>query len=447
MIAQLNEIIPPLATPISDSAGGSTRPWKLARNVGDFGKRICTTLFLIFFYILAIANFIFRFYTVYFMFHLIIFITYSIYNSVGVFHSLISLHFILFFSLYFMQKTVEIYQLPDSPPPPSPPSPLSLLPSPLLVSPSPPPLPLIPKLPEVISIRPTSPVRTKSIITKRSIPPTRTPPPNQTCSQSAAVSVFQAITVTDEEIQLDLSAPLSFKGWPVGYINYQGNVERFLAYSSGQVYSNTRQENVQKALKKYWALRYNLFSKFTRGILLDEESFYSACPEVLSVHIARRCHGKTAIDPFCGAGGNIIQLAKTRKNCIAMDIDANKIFMAKNNAQVYGVQNKIKFETRDFFETVDRPKADVLYMSPPWGGPDYLNIDVFKLSHMFRSQGGGQRLLQIAREISPKVAIHLPRNIDIKECVAIAEYLNFERIKIEKNIIQGKLNSITIFLS
>lgn len=74
-----------------------------------------------------------------------------------------------------------------------------------------------------------------------------------------------------------------------------------------------------------------LFSKFEHGILLDDgiytntisfcvffyrlmfftESFYSVCPEILSYHIAKRCKNDIALDPFCGAGGNIIQLAFT----------------------------------------------------------------------------------------------------------------------------------------
>lgn len=41
------------------------------------------------------------------------------------------------------------------------------------------------------------------------------------------------------------------------------------------------------------------------------ESFYSVCPEILSLHIAKRCKSNIAMDPFCGAGGNIIQLALT----------------------------------------------------------------------------------------------------------------------------------------
>jgi len=78
-----------------------------------------------------------------------------------------------------------------------------------------------------------------------------------------------------------------------------------------------------------------LFSKFEHGILLDDgiyintiyfflffffnkiiyftESFYSVCPEILSYHIAKRCKNDIALDPFCGAVVNIIQLAFTSK--------------------------------------------------------------------------------------------------------------------------------------
>jgi len=50
---------------------------------------------------------------------------------------------------------------------------------------------------------------------------------------------------------------------------------------------------------------------FFYKIMFFTESFYSVCPEILSYHIAKRCKNDIALDPFCGAGGNIIQLAFT----------------------------------------------------------------------------------------------------------------------------------------
>lgn len=41
------------------------------------------------------------------------------------------------------------------------------------------------------------------------------------------------------------------------------------------------------------------------------ESWYSVTPEIISIHIAERCSCYLIVDPFCGAGSNIIQFAKT----------------------------------------------------------------------------------------------------------------------------------------
>ncbi|XP_050543374.1 trimethylguanosine synthase-like [Daktulosphaira vitifoliae] len=130
--------------------------------------------------------------------------------------------------------------------------------------------------------------------------------------------------------------------------------------------TRTRPHDIKKNL---WDKRYLLFSKFDQGIMMDHESFYSVCPEILSKHIALRCPGlDVAMDPFCGAGGNVIQLAKRYKHVIAVDIDANKLEFAKRNAEIYGVREKITFIQGDFFEigeTLKKYKPQVIVTSPP----------------------------------------------------------------------------------
>lgn len=79
---------------------------------------------------------------------------------------------------------------------------------------------------------------------------------------------------------------------------------------------------------------------------------------------------------------------------IAIDIDPLKIEMAKHNATVYGVEHKIEFIVGDFFEIAPTLKADLVFLSPPWGGPNYsavstsqtnffLNIFIKKFSLFF----------------------------------------------------------------
>lgn len=94
---------------------------------------------------------------------------------------------------------------------------------------------------------------------------------------------------------------------------------------------------------------------------------------------------------------------------IAIDIDPKKIDLAQNNAKVYGVRDKIEFIVGDFFQLADTLKADVVFLSPPWGGPAYLSQPVYELEEMLQPVPLSQ-LLAAARKISLNVAAFLPKN-------------------------------------
>ena len=93
-------------------------------------------------------------------------------------------------------------------------------------------------------------------------------------------------------------------------------------------------------------------------------------PEKIARHIAEVCKCGLVVDAFCGVGGNAIQFARTCDRVIAVDIDSEKIAMARNNARVYGVEDKIEFIVGDFFKVAPRLIADAVFLSPPWGGPE-----------------------------------------------------------------------------
>ncbi len=132
---------------------------------------------------------------------------------------------------------------------------------------------------------------------------------------------------------------------------------------------NAPPADLSKDLHKYWYQRYRLFSRFDRGIRLDDESWYSVTPERIAQHIADRCRCSLVVDAFCGVGGNTIQFAFSCERVIAIDIDPHKIELARSNAAVYGVADRIEFVCGDFFKLVPELFcADVIFLSPPWGG-------------------------------------------------------------------------------
>lgn len=59
---------------------------------------------------------------------------------------------------------------------------------------------------------------------------------------------------------------------------------------------------------------------------------------------------------------------------IAIDIDPKKIKIAKHNAKIYGVSNRIEFIVGDYVTLIHSFKADVIFLSPPWGGPNYSKV-------------------------------------------------------------------------
>ncbi|EPQ27413.1 uncharacterized protein PFL1_04951 [Pseudozyma flocculosa PF-1] len=237
----------------------------------------------------------------------------------------------------------------------------------------------------------------------------------------------------------------------------------------------TTSHSLPPALQKYWWKRHTLFSLFSSGILLDEQSWYSVTPEPIAHRIATRCSSTTALDAFCGAGGNAIQLALTCERVVAIDIDENKIRLARHNAQIYGVQDRITFCHGDYIDFVhdvqewrrrkdrrndgdsggqgqdrgeedeqsQRPSKwndaekldiDVVFLSPPWGGVGYLEpasmantpttspskptatsayTDIYPLSLL--QPLPGKQLFDLTSTITGDIAFYLPRNSDLDE--------------------------------
>lgn len=80
---------------------------------------------------------------------------------------------------------------------------------------------------------------------------------------------------------------------------------------------------------------------------------------------------------------------------------------------MYGVDDRIQFIIGDFFALAPTLKADVIFLSPPWGGPDLMNLDEYKLSCMMPESGGGEHVMNLARQITSNIALHLPKNTNI----------------------------------
>ena len=204
---------------------------------------------------------------------------------------------------------------------------------------------------------------------------------------------------------------------------------------------------------KYYAQRYRLFSRYDAGIRLDAVGWYSVTPESIAHHIAARIAASvgrpfTVCDAFAGLGGNTIAFASHPlcRRVIAVELSPHRLALARHNAEVYGVGDKCEWVEGDWLQLQRSAsvQADVLFLAPPWGGVDYQARDMYKLQDV-EVAGGGRQLIRDGRKVrgvEGRVALSLPRNVDVEEVVEAGQG---ERVEVEYNRCNGKVKTITAY--
>ena len=111
---------------------------------------------------------------------------------------------------------------------------------------------------------------------------------------------------------------------------------------------------IEKDLRRFYEKRYYLFSKYDRGIKIDNEGWYSVTPEHIAKHTAGRVNevfgenNANVLDGFCGVGGNTIQFAKKCGFCVGVDLDPVKVEYTHHNVGIYDAHNKVQMIHKDY---------------------------------------------------------------------------------------------------
>lgn len=241
----------------------------------------------------------------------------------------------------------------------------------------------------------------------------------------------------------------------------------------------TEASQVPEHLQKYFSQRKRFFSLYDEGCLLDEEGWFSVTPEAIASQIAERCRCNTILDAFCGVGGNAIAFARTCERVIALDTSPTRLALARHNAAIYGVVDRIEFVLADYLSfarsqssnSSSTRKIDVVFLSPPWGGPSYLsNPDLaedqsvndvhpsYSLSSV--QPVHGKELFNLSRQITPNVAFYLPRNTVLDDIAALvnvedtrnestdkarASEKGQENVEVEEEWMGNKLKALTCY--
>ncbi|KAH9941971.1 S-adenosyl-L-methionine-dependent methyltransferase [Amylocystis lapponica] len=254
-------------------------------------------------------------------------------------------------------------------------------------------------------------------------------------------------------------------------------LERYDA--TGLVPFYTEPSQVPANLQKYFSQRTRYFSRYASGCLLDEEGWYSVTPERVADQIAERCRCGTVLDAFCGVGGNAIAFARTCERVIALDTSPVRLALARHNAALYGVADRIEFVLADFLSfartlpptTQAGPsgrKIDVVFLSPPWGGPSYLtdtpaaaaaeSVEDARAPPEYSLASiqpvHGAQLFALARGLTKNIAFFLPRNVRLEEVAALLEDgeaagdsadAGEDMVEVEEEWMGSKLKALTCY--
>lgn len=207
-------------------------------------------------------------------------------------------------------------------------------------------------------------------------------------------------------------------------------------------------ETLPENCKKYWKKRYMLFSRFDDGVYMTSELWYSVTPEDVAVFAAKLIKelmpdSKHILDVCCGGGGNTVQFGRLFNSVGAIDINKNNMACTEHNAAVYGVSDSVWCYQGDWNEMSSPAKGgvvntswipqdvlndanggkpfDVVFSSPPWGGPQYKGQQVFDLYKMepFSAKNFAKQMLQY----TDNFIMYLPKNLDLDQLREITREL------------------------
>ncbi|EEH59924.1 uncharacterized protein MICPUCDRAFT_55679 [Micromonas pusilla CCMP1545] len=244
---------------------------------------------------------------------------------------------------------------------------------------------------------------------------------------------------------------------------------------------------------KYWVQRRRILSLYDFGVNLDPEA-----PEIIANHQASRClhslHRQSShrlspasdgsgmadsqsrsksstefvvLDLFCGAGGNTIAFARCAgARVLACDINETRLDMADKVSLIYGVQHSINFVCNDanaflnclrlfsregagcYDDVENVEKVDMIFLSPPWGGPGYSIVDSFDIRNIHASGIDVIALIKLSFCLTTNIALYLPKNTDLLPFYCSrALFVNQApcSFEVEKNYLNGKLKAITLY--
>lgn len=128
---------------------------------------------------------------------------------------------------------------------------------------------------------------------------------------------------------------------------------------------------------------------------------------------------KSIVDATACIGGNTMSFARYFDHVYAVEIDNTRYGYLRFNIQLLGLTN-VSLQNADMLAALDQlPSMDVIFIDPPWGGPNYKSQDKLTLSL------SGIPLSDVCQRLAEKrswkyIVLKVPTNFDVDSFDALA---------------------------
>ena len=117
----------------------------------------------------------------------------------------------------------------------------------------------------------------------------------------------------------------------------------------------------------------------------------------------------------------MIQFSKFCSKVYAIDIDPKKIEICKNNCKIYNCKDNIYFIEHDFLKIQEykeiKVTADYIFLSPPWGGINYKNSDIYSIKTSMNPDIS--EIIKVSLKIVKYIMFYVPRTLMLEELFGI----------------------------
>jgi trimethylguanosine synthase len=209
----------------------------------------------------------------------------------------------------------------------------------------------------------------------------------------------------------------------------------FMNIQSIQHLNNSMDCPYGQEYQKHW----DLLSPKERMMKFDSYSLSAITPRVFSQPIIQRIQGERIVDACCSVGGMAIALAEAGKQVIAIELNPQRLRLARENAELFGVSARIEFIQGDVLKVLPSLTADTIFFDGQWMG-DYKNeLKNFSLADFAPH---GVDFLKTAFQVTEAVVLRVPAQFDFSELIQFQR--PFEQ---EATFVAGKPVAYTVYWS